>query len=93
MSRGIQSFINLYEYATAFGLMYGDARLWILLSVIVLIPYIFVSSLDIVVFVGKWFQITDDDLLYLVCRSRGGPDSNGSISSSNIIADDSVTSS
>ena len=65
MSRGIQFFISLFQYITSFGLMYGNIRFWILLSLIVLIPYIFVNSLDIVVFVGKWFQITDDDLFSL----------------------------
>ena len=69
-SRGIQFIISPFQYITSFGLMYGNIRFWILLSLIVLIPYIFVNSLDVVVFVGKWFQITDDELLYLVGRSR-----------------------
>ena len=58
MSRGIQFFISLFQYITSFGLTYGNIRFWILLSLIVLIPYIFVNSLDVVVFGGKWFQMT-----------------------------------
>jgi len=61
LSRVIQYFISLFQYIVSYGLVYGNAKVWVLVSMIFLFPYIIVSSLDVVVFIGKCFQMTDDD--------------------------------
>jgi hypothetical protein len=61
LSRVIQYYISLFQYIVSYGLVYGNAKVWVLVSMIVLIPYIIISSLDVVVFIGKYFRMTDDD--------------------------------
>ena len=68
LSRGIQYFIHLFQYITSFGLMYGNVLFWILLSMSILIPYSIASSLDVIVFVGKWFRVTDDDFSIIFAK-------------------------
>lgn len=61
-SRGIQFFLRTFLLIVSFGIIFGSPHDWTLAAVAVLFPFLLVESLQIVVFLGRMFKVSDDDL-------------------------------
>ena len=61
-SRAIECFIQVFLLVISIGVIYGNIRNWILIALIILVPYIFIQSLQVIIFIGKYFRISDDDI-------------------------------
>jgi hypothetical protein len=71
-SRAFQYFLNLFQFASSLGFMYGDPNFWVIMTIAVLLPYSIILCLDVVVFVGKKIGLTDDDLRIIGIDFRFG---------------------
>jgi hypothetical protein len=61
-SRAIQCFYQVFLLAVSFGIVFGNTRVWILVAIAVLFPYLLIQSLQIAILAGKRFRISDDDI-------------------------------
>jgi Tyrosine-protein kinase ephrin type A/B receptor-like len=64
-SRAIMWFLGLYQFIICIGLLFSPSNSWAYWIVVVYVPVGIANSLTAVVELGKWLNLTDDDLYYL----------------------------
>ena len=51
-----------FMYAMYVGILFSDPYIWLILSFIIFTPLIAASALEVFVYTGRFFEITDDDI-------------------------------
>jgi len=57
----------LYRFSLTIGLLYSSPKAWMFSTLVIILPYAFLRSLYFVVLLGKYFDISDRDLLRVFC--------------------------
>jgi len=61
-SRAILYFYSTFFVIVASMIVYDDPEFWTWLALVILIPYLGIRSLEVLVYIGRYFQVNDDDL-------------------------------
>jgi hypothetical protein len=72
-SRAVQFFISVFLIFCSFGIVYGNAVDWTLAAVGILFPFLLIQSLQVLIFLGKKLNVSDDDLnldAFEICFER-----------------------
>jgi hypothetical protein len=61
-SRAIECFIQVFLVSVSIGIIYGSPKEWIAALIFILFPYLIIRSFEVLIYVGKYIKISDDDL-------------------------------
>jgi hypothetical protein len=64
-SRAVRIVQNYFEFALTIGVLYGAVHFWLAMSFIIMVPIIFIRTLDVYVLIGKKMGIHDYDFWWM----------------------------